>query len=103
METCKCCSATEPASRMDDEGRCRGCHVIADQSRERMKEGRLLYPEIPARIGSGQQISVDPSPTGADAACDACGERLGDKQHPYSSQGREFFVHDRCWNVILTL
>ncbi len=103
METCNCCGANQPARKMDDDGRCPTCHALAEQIRVRMENGDLLSPENPSPLQGGQQIPLDPRPAPKDRACDACSRVLGEDQYPYSSQGREFYVHGRCWKVILTL
>lgn len=103
METsCICCQAK--TYQADDDGRCKVCAEIARLALERLGVGNLTYPELPYRIEGGQ-VPIDPAPTEPNAPCSACGERFSglSEQWGFRSQGREFFVHKRCWKVILTL
>jgi hypothetical protein len=101
MENCRCCDATTRDT--DDAGRCAECHLIADRCREQMANGELLYPELSARIESGRSIPIDPAPAAAGTSCDACGQAIVDSQRPYRSGDQAFYVHEKCWKVLLTL
>jgi hypothetical protein len=103
MAQCTCCGGSVLDRTLDEDGRCPECHRIADTAAARNAVGQLAYPDFSAKLEAGKPIPADPKPTRPDAPCDACTEPLGNEQRPYSTQGREFFVHDRCWSVMLTL
>jgi hypothetical protein len=101
MRRCQCCG-TETYQTEDD--RCKVCSEIARLALAQIGADNLAYPELPYRIEGGQ-IPTDPAPTDPNASCAACGQRFSglSEQWGFRSLGREFFVHERCWKVILTL
>lgn len=102
MEKCTICGASHPVRKMDEDGLCPACHTIAKQAGDRIKAGKLLSPESSSRLEKGQEIPRDAAPAKPDTACDVCDQPLGKDQHPYSTKGRDFFVHSRCWEILLT-
>ena len=100
MENCKCCRATTSAT--DDAGRCTECHLIAERCRARIANGELRHPELSAPIEGAQPIPIDPIPAPAGTLCDGCGQQMLGNQS-YRSGDRTFFVHEKCWEVLLTL